>query len=188
MNQLNFSGVIVIVAGKISSGKTTIAEFLRDEYNFDYFRTSLVLREIMNQQGLEITDQSLQNFGREFSLRHGPMAVVDSILEHYVPTRNFVYEGLRHPESVDYIREKHPFTKVIYLDTDDQLRYQRYLARYGKERANTYSTFIEREKHPIEQDIPQFKEKADAVLQNNQLGDTQQTVIKLLKQWFEQPT
>lgn len=169
---------IIILTGKIASGKTTISNILADNYQYPYVTISQFLKNELVKEGKPITRENLQNFGKRIFAEFGEDYIIEKTLS-LVPSENDVciLDGIRYPEGIDIIKEKYAEKcYTIYLDIESEIRYSRYQPQITK------SDWDEINNSFTESNIEKIKDKADCIF--NSTLDIKH-IIKYIKEYIE---
>lgn len=158
---------VVGLAGAIGSGKTSLAEFLRDKHGFGYVRYSQVLEDMLRAKGKAATRETLQEFGEEIFRTIGGRGLTEMLIQRIPSGRPAVVDGIRHLDDSDTLRKVFDgrFT-LIYLDSPADDRFRRLQARdsavsLGRNEFDRISC------HPVESDVELLKASADLVIVND---------------------
>lgn len=118
--------VRINLIGRAGSGKSTIATFLAEEYGFEIYRPSDVIREFAKQKG--ITLKTRQDYVAIHKIIHDqdPDAIIQPVIDSDSPL--LLVDGMRAPAYIEKL-QKEVGLKVIALDATDQERYQRVVGR-----------------------------------------------------------
>lgn len=167
-------------AGTNGAGKDTVADMLHERHNFYVGSATQLLGEELKKRGLPLDRKHKSALSAEWRREHGMGVIVDKAYE-YFKAHESEYEGmivgsLRHPGEVDRIHELDG--KMIWVDADPKIRYDRVTANHREGRAaednKTFEEFMadeEREMHPVGDaatlNMAAVKEKSDIFIQNN---------------------
>ena len=158
---------IIGLAGPIGSGKTSLAEFLRDKHGFGYVRYSQVLEDMLRAKGKPITREILQEFGEEIFRTIGGKGLTEIVIQRIPAGCPAVVDGIRHLDDSDSLRTVFDgrFT-LVYLDSsaDDRLRRlqaRKSVACLGRDEFDRIS------RHPVESDVELLRASADLVIVND---------------------
>jgi dephospho-CoA kinase len=153
--------LVIGIAGRIGSGKTTAARYLATKHNFKYVRYSQVLRE---QFKANRDRKELRALGWEI-MSSGKQQHLNSLLLKRIKGReDYVVEGLRHP--LDHWSLKNRFRnrfRLVYIEAPTILRRRR-LGQAG--RIRTMMEFKAADRHPVEGNVLRLRAKADIVVRN----------------------
>lgn len=150
--------LLLCLAGEIASGKTTLAEALRDSFvGSAQVEFGEVVRRQVSEAGMEPSRQSLQDMGQSLVAADWPSFV--ALLAGGVAGDPdvLIIDGIRHVQALDALRAQFPNrrTVLVFLDSDDRQRQAR-LAERGED-ASSLS-------HPVERAIEDVRNIADLVL------------------------
>lgn len=169
--------MIVGIAGKIASGKSSLARALADRLKARRLGFGDYVRFVAVSRGLNPSDRAiLQNLGQDLATRD-PSAFVTSVLSFagYSPREDIVFDGVRHEAIWHAIQAvaagNHDVTLLVFLDMPEEMRLRRLAARgLGREAAKEF------DQHASESDLEVLLRKAadmtlDARLDELQLVD-----------------
>jgi dephospho-CoA kinase len=141
--------IVIGVAGRIGSGKSTIAHLLERELGFQYFRYSL---ELASWFDVDPDDKTrLQEVGAEVMAGEGQQQLNLRLIRHIGSGRNAAVDGLRHP--IDFDSLQNAFGKrffLLFVETDSRTRFERMQL---KKRFETYDEFLAADTRPTELNI-----------------------------------
>src|SRR6266853_2881208 len=154
--------LVIGIAGRIGSGKTSIGKYLVSAYGFQYFRYSQVLSEWRAKD--PESKSHLQEIGWEV-MDGGQQAELNRrLIEQIAPGVDVAVDGLRHP--IDYQSLRNTFLssfRLLYIDSPAGERWERLR---GRGRYSNFSSFEVADLHPVEQSIELLKPNATFVFQN----------------------
>lgn len=158
---------IIGLAGPIGSGKTSLAEFLRDKHGFGYVRYSQVLEDMLRTENKPITRKTLQELGEELFRTIGGKGLTDKVIRRIPTGRPAVVDGIRHLDDFDTLR--HTFGgnfTLLFLDSSAHDRFRRLQARnssayFSRDEFNRIS------RHPVENEVELLRARADLVILND---------------------
>jgi dephospho-CoA kinase len=170
---------LIGIGGTNGSGKDTIGQILADYYDFYFISVSDLLRSALRAEGSEVTRQNLSQLSAKWRRESGLGVLVDKALEQFKKISDeysgLVIASLRNPGEADKVHELGG--KVIWLDADPKLRYQRITeANRGRdgEDSKTFKQFLAEEQAEMVQSGDaatlsgqDVKLKADYFLENN---------------------
>lgn len=187
--------MILGVSGLYAAGKSEVVEFLEGR-SFASFSLSDVIREELKKKGLAETRERMIETGRALREAEGASALARRLASRLGPERNYVIDSIRHPHEVVAFRELSPGFKLIWVDADEELRFDRLRNRARNGDPETLEELRRLEGSELASEAPggqqllAVKEMADHVVQNNgELNQLQDQVQAFLKTnlYFERP-
>lgn len=155
--------LVVGIAGRIGSGKTSAGTYLGSRYGFQYLRYSQVLSE-----WLATTPESkthLQEIGWEVMAGGMQTELNRRLISQIGQDSDVVVDGLRHP--IDYASLRNSFLssfRLVYIDSPRADRWERLKGRGGYANLDAFEIA---DSHPVEQQIELLRANAALVLSNN---------------------
>ena len=175
--------ILIGLSGSNGSGKDTVGELLAEKHNFWFFSFTELFRQECRRRGIPIIRDNTRMISTEWRRESGPSVLIDrSMAEFQKQTGKFagaVFSSLRNPFEADRIHELGG--KVIWLDADPRVRYERIQAnaatrgRAGED-DRTFEQFLAEEAaemHPApgrdqnSLNMAAVKERSDIFLDNN---------------------
>jgi dephospho-CoA kinase len=158
--------MIVGIAGKIASGKSTLTRSLAARLKAKRLGFGDYVRVVAKSKGSDPSDRKvLQLIGQELATRD-PSAFVGGILSFggYDPPENIVFDGIRHGsvwQEIQAVAARiHDTAFLVFLDMPEEMRQQRLAAR-GLDRQSVAAF----DGHPNESDLEVLlRETADLTL------------------------
>lgn len=129
--------MVLAAVGKNGTGKDFFLEYVAKTYGFPMISIGDVVRELATADGLELTRDNLHATSKKYMTANGqtffPELIVKKIKESDSP--NFLVSGIRPPSDIEIFKKAFgdKFVLVDVVVSDDEVRYQRMLAR-GSER------------------------------------------------------
>jgi uncharacterized protein YprB with RNaseH-like and TPR domain/predicted nuclease with RNAse H fold/dephospho-CoA kinase len=152
---------VIGLSGPISSGKTTAGRHL-ESFGFSYGRYSLVLKEMLQERGIPVSRESLQQIGEDVYRSPGQRWLCQELLKRMPESGDLVIDGLRHPEDHSFLVEKFgPDFLHIHIDAPACVRLKRYVEIEGTE-----EDFRKADAHPIESNVPKLADLAHGLVKN----------------------
>lgn len=137
--------IIVLVAGMPGSGKTIVAEYLRKK-GFKSFSMGDIVREIVEQKGLEKTQHNLLKVAEEIRQRYGNAGVAMLLLKKIEDTQSpIVIDGVRSIEEIRVFKKVSDCIHVIAVYSPSWLRFHRIRQRNRPGDPTEYEDFLERD-------------------------------------------
>lgn len=143
------SGRLVLFAGPICSGKSTISKAFAQKLGWRWTSFADYLRHIAAAERLPMSRSSLQDLGQQL-IDRGWLPFCRSVLDfaQWTPGLPLIVDGIRHPEAVhalESLTTPSPVT-LIYVDTPLLTRKERFAAREPED------SFEAADSHPVERD------------------------------------
>jgi dephospho-CoA kinase len=164
------------LAGKIGSGKSTVAEILASRLGVSRVSFSSVVRRIARQRGLSEERAVLQNLGDEL-IANGWDSFCAMVLDQ-AQDGPPVIDAIRHTGAVGSLMKllRPARLVVVYLDVPESIRMERLMARgLTPEQINAGDS------HPNEVELPKVRRSADLVVMNvGPIDDVVEEVLRLL--------
>jgi len=174
--------MIVGIAGKIASGKSTLARAVAGRLKARRLGFGDYVRSIAESRGLDPSDRKvLQTIGQDL-VTENPSAFVSGVLSFagYTPPENIVFDGVRHwaiwQEIQALAAQTHDTAYLVFLDMPEEMRRQRLVARsLDRETVDAF------DRHANEADLgARLRQAADLTL-DARLDETQlvEKVVRL---------
>jgi cytidylate kinase len=115
---------IVALSGQRASGKSSIAKILEEEYDFERFAFSDVLREIAVLSGPKfVNDRNFLAQLGDVLRRYDEDFIVNSMRKKLKSTKNnVVIEDVRFPKEVDFCLERKVIMVSLVVEKSEQIR------------------------------------------------------------------
>jgi dephospho-CoA kinase len=154
----------VVIAGLLGSGKTTAALILSQMYSIPVVSAGDVFRKIAESQGLKTSRDTLQRLGAQFLKERGEVGLGNHLIQSAYPENNVIFEGIRPPETVLFIKRRVAYSLTLFLETNEAKRNARISERSGfsKEVQQADSKQI-----PLEEQALGIRSFADYVIDNS---------------------
>lgn len=167
---------LIGIGGTNGSGKDTLGEILQDKYGWKFISLTDVLRDIARQRGLSVGRENLRQISAELRKEHNTGVMIDLVVDAYKKLdqnyEGLVTASLRNVGESDRIHELGG--KVIWIDADPKLRYQRIASRSRSDDTVSFEEFMSQEqiemhgaKNKFELRSADVKEKSDISIENN---------------------
>lgn len=145
--------IFIGLSGTNGAGKDSVGEMLAERHNFFFISGSDMLREEARKRGLPVERKVLSMISTEWRREGGLGVIIDKVLEIY-KSQTKKYDGLvtvslRNPGEADRLHELGG--KVIWVDADPKIRYDRIFSRQRTAEDNkTFEQFLAEEKSEME--------------------------------------
>jgi len=149
---------VIALSGKISSGKSTVADFINKNYNFPIVSFGAYLKSYCLSKNLPTTRETLQNVGEKLIQKDPERFLINVINFNTEKSDIIILDGVRHKIILEALNKLINNVIVIYIETDFNTRSIRYLSR-KKSTDNTshYNNLIVADNHPVESEIDILK-------------------------------
>src|SRR5580698_10092277 len=115
--------LIVGIAGRIGSGKTSIGKYLASTYGFEYLRYSLVLSEWLAKD--TETRSHLQELGWEVMTGGMQAELNRRLIEQIRPSVDVAVDGLRHAIDLESLRNCFLSSfRLLYIESSLEVRWE----------------------------------------------------------------
>jgi predicted nuclease with RNAse H fold/dephospho-CoA kinase len=152
---------VIGFSGPIAAGKTTASTFLQSN-GFHYGRFSMVIAELVQSRGIQLSRQTLQQTGQEINETKGQRWLGKKLIQMLPKRSNLVIDGLRFPEDHAFLVETFgPAFLHIHIDAPEATRLERYISDGG-----TKEEFVEANCHQVESSVLKLSSLAHVVLDN----------------------
>src|SRR5260370_28021392 len=125
--------IIVVLAGFVASGKSTLASLLENRFGFQVVKTWQLLKAV--KPDVPLDRKSLQAFGEQLDEKTGGQWVVEQLdkVVRSVPDGLFIVDAVRVQGQIDFIRRGFgPTVKHIHLQAPTETLTNRYKSRSDK--------------------------------------------------------
>lgn len=180
------------LSGTNGAGKDAIAEILRDEFGFLFISVSDLLRTEAKKRNLTAERNHLSTISAEWRREHGLGALIIKGLEEYEKQggdrkfKGLVLSSLRNPGEADTLHDLSG--KVVWIDADPKIRYERMHARNRDDDRIDYDEFIRQQQMEMHRqkgsdeatlDTAAVLAKSDITVLNE--GDSLSELIEIVK-------
>jgi adenylosuccinate synthase len=164
---------VVLLSGPISSGKSTLAQGLADQFGMDIFRTREVLQARVAKE-LVGNRKILQSSGEKLDRATKGTWVREEItkrLYNHPEITTIVVDSVRISNQIDAIRESFG-SKVIHVHlTAPQKELEKRYKRRQKSKRESTRTYAEAHDDPTEKQVETLSEIADVVIDTKRCTD-----------------
>lgn len=181
---------VIGLSGQKASGKgffVTMIEELFPDKTILHVKSSDVLGEILDILNVSKTRQNLQDLAPALTEPFGD-DVISAAVAHRIrstPSDIAIFDGVRWEADLVMIRT-FPRSRVVFIDADERVRYERSRGRGEKvgEAQASFTEFKRQEGASTETSLPWIRERADVVIENNGSLNEFRKNIQLLKPQF----
>lgn len=173
---------IIGLSGTNGSGKDTVGHILQNDYGFLFISITDILRDELIKQGKSTARENMRELSAKWRRESSLFVLIDKAIEVYDSKagqyKGLVVSSLRNPGEAEHIHELNG--KVIWVDADPQIRYQRVISRNrSSDDEKTYEQFIREEQDEMQSSgdsatlsMNEVKKLCDFTIENN-YSDTQ---------------
>jgi dephospho-CoA kinase len=162
--------LILGITGEMASGKTFSTKYLAEKYEAESFRFSTPLREVLARLYIKETRENIAKITLFLLKEFGDDLLSQIIAKDAANAKTdlVVIDGIRRLPDIAAL-EKLPEFKLVYLEVDPEIRYQRLSVR-GENADDTGKTWDQFQKDQMlgtETQIRSLKDHAAVVINNN---------------------
>src|SRR5690606_8709373 len=164
--------MIIGVAGPNGAGKGEVVAWLAAR-SFTPLSLSDVIRDELRAEGVEESRERMIEAGRALRALHGPAVLAERLRAKIQPDRHYVIDSIRHPAEVEALRALGARFRLLWVDADPRLRFERLRARNRPGDPDTFERLIELENRErgsddaAMQQLDAVARLADVVLRND---------------------
>jgi predicted NUDIX family phosphoesterase len=164
---------VIVVAGRIGSGKTETASYLSQKLGWPLIKSSSLLQNLMGTPPMnEIGRQEFQAKAFDFiRSESGPDRLAASIVAHVneIGAERSVVDGIRNLSTYEHLSTRVAGgVGLIFVQTPADVAYDMYRAREAQGALTfSYREFLEVYDAPVESEIPSIGRKAQVYIYNS---------------------
>lgn len=169
--QLNlFEPICFIICGPTCAGKTTLAEYLNEKYNYYHLEASdFMYLSYYQTHGID-SGVNIGDFA-EKALIDNPYIVTNQIIEHIKKFNNvpIIVTGFRNPEEIEGFKKLYRGglnIEVIYVDASGIIRYERSVNRQRQDSVKTIDAFNEKDAQQLRMGLLKIKKNNSKTILN----------------------
>jgi dephospho-CoA kinase len=136
------SRIVLIVIGAKCAGKTTFSDHMAAYESVSVYEASGVLRRIAEEEGVipRNSDEALV-----FLEAKGWGTVAERVADYIDmnDSRWNIITGLRTPEELLVIKNRFPESRIVFIDADSKIRFERHIRRARDDTPGTLAQFLE---------------------------------------------
>ncbi len=181
--------LIVCITGLPGSGKTTVAEALR-ELGFSVISMGDVVRNEARKRGLELNDSNLGKVMLELRNKYGTDAIAvyigEIIKDSNSDSRYYAIDGLRSIGEADRLRE-YGYVKILAIHAPKERRFDLLVKRGRSDAPLSMQEFLARDRRELDVGIGEAIVYSDEIISNN--GSREELIDKALsvvKYWIDE--
>lgn len=155
--------MIIGITGTDGAGKGTVVSYLVKELGFTHFSSrELIVREIA-KRGLEVTRENMRIVANDMRKEHGTDVMVTKSLEKISEEHidDSVIESIRTLKEAETLKANGGI--LLSVDADQQIRYDRILARQSESDHVTFEEFKTQEELEMNDPDPNGMQKAKVI-------------------------
>lgn len=158
------------ITGKIACGKGSLADYLIKKYHAKKFGFSDPLKETLSTYDIELTRQNLQLLSTLLRKNFSEDVLARALMKRTFEAQEdiVIIDGVRRLTDIENFRKLKNFS-LIFIDTDEKLRYARYVKRNqgpGDEKMS-YEDFVKKDNAESENQIGSLKQFSQYIISNN---------------------
>lgn len=161
---------IIGLVGPTASGKEEVKKYICKKYNAKSYKFSTVLRDILTRIHIPISKENMQNLSLDLRTRFGEDILAKVIKEDskQEDCDFIIIDGVRRVKDIKYFLASPEF-KLISIDADMKIRYERMLKRNENEGDDkkSFSQFELECNKEAEKEIPEVMKIADYNINND---------------------
>ncbi|MFW5902763.1 MAG: AAA family ATPase [archaeon] len=156
---------IIGLTGTHRSGKDTVANYLKEKYNFKTLTFSDFLKKRLKKKGKEITKMNLSEEGDQLRKEKGRGALAEEIYEEIKKNNweKIALSGFMSPEEVEYIKRKTDDFNLVKVTAKSEERFK----RRSESEPDNLEEFLQRDKKDEKKGVKEVMETADYEVKNN---------------------
>lgn len=162
--------LIIGLAGKIASGKGTVAAYLQEKYQAEVFGFSTPLRDVLKRLYLDASRPNLAGLSEALRQFFGQDLFSRAIIQDLQTAKSdiAVLDGIRRLPDIEQAK-KLPNFKLIQVVTDAKNRYERLVKRKqnSDDHSKTFEEFLTDEQKEADRQIPDVMALADFTINND---------------------
>jgi len=145
---------IIGITGTLGAGKGTIVDYLTAHHGFQHFSVRGYLIQIIKAAGKEVNRDSLTHTANELRAANSPSFIAEELFKEAEKSgANCIIESIRTVGEVTALKAKGNF-KLLSVDTDRRLRYERILLRGSETDQISFETFSANEERELSSNDP----------------------------------
>jgi cytidylate kinase len=178
----------ILIIGEISSGKSTLARKLSEEFGMPKASFGAYLLHYCELNKIpEDSRGDLQNLGQQM-IENNPVDFLKRVIEFTTAAPQVIlFEGVRHEIILKEISTCSDKIASVYIDATYDQRLSRFLSREKKIDTNkTEYDFLIASRHPVEREVPALKEKCSLIIKSSDSQEDDYQQLKLfIASWLE---
>lgn len=163
---------IIGITGTLGAGKGTVVEYLVKNKNYNHYSVGEFLNKELTKRGIEINRPNMADIANELRTKFGPSYITQELFKLAKENgKNAIIESIRNPKEAEFI--KNNGGKLIAIDADQKIRYERITKRGSKKDGVSFKEFQKQEEKesqnsdPNAQNLPKCIAMSDTVIYND---------------------
>lgn len=165
--------MIIGITGTIGAGKGTVVDYLIRERGFIHLSVRDVILGEIRRRGMEVEDRNAMRLvANELRAEHGPAHIIETLYERAVERGEpALIESVRAIGEAEFLKMKG--AKILAVDADRRLRYERIVARGLSTDHVDFDTWVAQEERelastePWDMNVIGVMRMSDARIENN---------------------
>lgn len=164
--------MIIGITGTNGAGKGTVVDYLVQEKGFAHYSVRDFLVEQIEARGMPVNRDSMHMMGNEIRAQHEPSYIVQMLYARAEAAgHNALIESIRALGEAAFLKQKGG--KILAVDADRHVRYERIVARASSTDHIDFDTFVVQEDKeltstdPAAQNVLGVMQMADYTVQND---------------------
>lgn len=162
--------IVLAIAGEIASGKNEMADYIAKKYKGRAYRSSEVLRDILERLSLLETRENMQKVSTMIRQYFGEDIISKVAVSDLFKVKNKIIaiNGVRRMSDIEILRKDFN-VKLVYIEADAEKRFARIKKRAENpdDKKKTFLEFKKDHAREAEKQIVGLKKEADYVIENN---------------------
>lgn len=155
--------MVIGITGTLGSGKDTLMELLKNEYNFKHFSVRDYLINILEEQDEEVNRLTLSRLANRLRAENHPAYLAEVLFNKALEAGgNAVIESIRTPGEVEFLKDHAEFV-LFAVDADPNLRYERVQNRKSVTDRIDFNTFMSDEQKEMQNEEPHKQNLATCI-------------------------
>ena len=176
---------VIVLIWRISSWKDHAWDFLAEKLWCKHLGISSSLRIIARERWISETRENLIQIGKEVTQKYGDGYLAEVLITKEV-SDFMIVSGPRQLWQLEYLR-KHSNSIFIGIEANEEIRYQRMLARWKMKENISFEKFLETEKLDEWdiQNVGRCLNVCDIIIENNDTLETfEEEILKISKNFL----
>lgn len=179
--------LVIGLAGRIGSGKTSISKYIERKYGARQIKFSQILMDILDRLHVEKNRENLQKLGAGLRNVMGKDVIVNAFEKDLesLDADIIVIDGIRYMNEIEMLR-RFENNILIFVDVPPEIRYERVRGREEKsgESSTSYEEFLKAEQRETERYIDRIRNESDYAIDNTDtLENFYDKVNEILKKY-----